>query len=413
MGSKVMEKEPLDDMCGMSRKGRWIWIVLDSVGIGAAPDADQYGTDDVQSNTLRHIAEAVGGLNVPNLQRLGLGCILDLPGVSRQGAVGAYGRMREQSYGKDTTNGHWEFVGKILRDPLPVYPNGFPPEVIEPFEAYVGKPVLCNRPASGTEVIKELGELHMQTGRPIVYTSADSVFQIAAHESVVPLETLYDWCQYARNHILVGKHAVGRVIARPFEGEPGSFRRTHNRKDFSLQFGETVLNRIVDAGYPVCGIGKIYDIYGGSGITEGIHTENNDDGMTKLIQRLDQQERGMIYANLVDFDALYGHRNDPVGFARAVEAFDERLPEVFEKMRPGDVLCITADHGCDPTTPGTDHTREWVPLLLWHSGMSTAVPLGDRQTFADVGATVAEFFGVPGPEVGTSVLPQLGAIPEA
>ncbi len=408
-----MAKESLDEMHGKTRTGRWIWIVLDSVGIGAAPDADQYGTDDVQSNTLRHIAEAVGGLNVPNLQRLGLGCIQDIPGVSGEGAVGAYGRMREKSYGKDTTNGHWEFVGKVLSDPLPVYPDGFPPEVIEPFEAYVGKKVLCNRPASGTEVIKELGELHMQTGRPIVYTSADSVFQIAAHESVVPVETLYDWCQYARDHILTGKHAVGRVIARPFEGAPGSFRRTHNRKDFSLQFGETVLNRIVDAGYPVCGIGKIHDIYGGSGITEGIHTENNDDGMTKLIQRMDVQDRGMIYANLVDFDALYGHRNDPVGFARAVEAFDKRLPELLAKFRPGDVLCITADHGCDPTTPGTDHTREWVPLLLWHSGMTGAVPLGDRQTFADVGATVADFFGVSRPEVGTSFFAELGAIPEA
>jgi phosphopentomutase len=408
-----MAKESFDEMREKTRTGRWIWIVLDSVGIGAAPDADQYGTDDVQSNTLRHIAEAVGGLNVPNLQRLGLGCIQDIPGVPCDGAVGAFGRMREKSFGKDTTNGHWEFVGKVLSDPLPVYPNGFPPEVIEPFEAYVGKKVLCNRPASGTEVIKELGELHMQTGRPIVYTSADSVFQIAAHESVVPVETLYDWCQYARDQILTGKHAVGRVIARPFEGTPGSFRRTHNRKDFSLQFGETVLNHVVDAGYPVCGIGKIYDIYGGSGITEGIHTENNEDGMTKLIQRMDVQDRGMIYANLVDFDALYGHRNDPVGFARAVEAFDKRLPELFAKLRPGDVLCITADHGCDPTTPGTDHTREWVPLLIWHSGMTRAVSLGDRQTFADVGATVAEFFGVPGPEVGTSFFSELGAIPEA
>ena len=279
--------------------------------------------------------------------------------------------------------------------PLPVYPNGFPPEIIEPFEAYVGKKVLCNRPASGTVVIEEYGPLHQQTGRPIVYTSADSVFQIAAHEDVVPVETLYDWCMYARQ-LLTGKHAVGRVIARPFEGQPGAYKRTHRRKDFSLQFGETVLNHVADAGYPVCGIGKIYDIYGGSGITEGIHTENNDDGMTQLIRRMDEQDREILYANLVDFDALYGHRNDPVGFARAVEAFDRRLPEVLNKMKDGDVLCITADHGCDPTTPGTDHTREWVPLLVWHRGMKEAIPLGDRETFADLGATVAAFFGVEG-----------------
>ncbi len=392
-----------------SNQQRWIWIVLDSVGVGAAPDADKYGEDDVQSNTLLHIAEAVGGLNVPHLQKLGLGRILSLPGVSSEGAVGAYGRMQEQSFGKDTTNGHWEFVGKILSHPLPVYPNGFPPEIIEPFEAYVGKKVLCNRPASGTVVIEEYGPLHQQTGRPIVYTSADSVFQIAAHEDVVPVETLYDWCMYARQ-LLTGNHAVGRVIARPFEGQPGAYKRTHRRKDFSLQFGETVLNHVADAGYPVCGIGKIYDIYGGSGITEGIHTENNDDGMTQLIRRMDEQDRGILYANLVDFDALYGHRNDPVGFARAVEAFDRRLPEVLNKMKDGDVLCITADHGCDPTTPGTDHTREWVPLLVWHRGMKEAIPLGDRETFADLGATVAAFFGVEGSGIGRSFLAELGPI---
>ncbi|GMA52459.1 phosphopentomutase [Alicyclobacillus contaminans] len=386
--------------------GRWIWIVLDSVGCGAAPDAEKYGSDDVQSNTLLHIAEAVGGLRVPHLERLGLGRILPLPGVAADG-VGAYGKMREKSFGKDTTNGHWEFVGKVLSEPLPVYPNGFPPEVIEPFEAYVGKKVLCNRPASGTVVIEEFGPEHQATGRPIVYTSADSVFQIAAHEQVVPVETLYDWCEYARS-ILTGPHGVGRVIARPFEGEPGAYRRTHRRKDFSLQFGETVLNHIVARGYPVCGIGKIYDIYGGSGISEGIHTENNDDGMTQLIRRMDVQEDGMIYVNLVDFDALYGHRNNPVGFARAVEAFDARLPEVLGRMREGDVLCITADHGCDPTTPGTDHTREWVPLLVWHRGMKQAVALGDRQTFADIGDTVAEFFNVPDSGVGRSFLHDLG-----
>lgn len=380
---------------------RWIWIVLDSCGIGAAPDAAEYGQDDAQSNTLRHIAEAVNGLRVPHLERLGLGCIETLPGVRCDKPMAAYGRMREQSHGKDTTNGHWEFVGVILREPLPVYPHGFPPEIIEPFEAYVGKPVLCNRPASGTEVIREYGPLHQQTGRPIVYTSADSVFQIAAHEDVVPVETLYDWCRFARR-LLTGPHAVGRVIARPFIGEPGHYVRTHRRKDFSLTFGDTVLHRLLESGIQVTGIGKIGDIYGGEGISESIHTENNADGMRQVLRRMATQQDGLIYANLVDFDSLYGHRNDPVGFARAVEAFDEQLGELLDNMRAGDVLCITADHGCDPTTPGTDHTREWVPLLVWVYGQQQGIPLGDRQTFADVGATLADAFGVSAPPVGTS-----------
>lgn len=387
-------------------KKRWIWIVLDSVGIGAAPDAERYGRGDANSHTLRHIAEAVGGLRVPHLAAMGLGCISAIPGVPCEAPVGAFGRMREQSWGKDTTNGHWEFVGVVLDKPLPVYPEGFPPEVMEPFERYVGKPALCNRPASGTEVIQQYGPEHERTGRPIVYTSADSVFQVAAHEDVVPVEVLYDWCRYARS-ILTGPHAVGRVIARPFTGSPGRYQRTHRRKDFSLTFGETVLNRVAARGYPVAGIGKIADIYGGSGITEAIHTENNMDGVDKLIAQLDRQDEGIVYVNLVDFDMLYGHRNDPVGFARAVEAFDARLPEIRERVRPGEVLCIVADHGCDPTTEGTDHTREWVPLLLWTPGMRRGVVLGDRETFADVGATLAEYFQVDPPPVGRSVLAQV------
>lgn len=387
----------------MTESKRWIWIVLDSVGVGAAPDAAKYGEADAMSNTLGHIAQSVQGLHAPNLARLGLGCISDILGVPCRDAMGAYGRMRPLSFGKDTTNGHWEFVGVVLDRPLPVYPEGFPPEIIEPFEAYVGKSVLCNRPASGTVVIEEYGVVHETTGRPIVYTSGDSVFQIAAHESVVPIEQLYDWCTYARE-ILRGEHGVGRVIARPFTGSPGSYQRTHRRKDFSLSFGATVLNDVAAAGYPVCGIGKISDIYGGNGITESIHTESNADGMRRLVETMDRQRDGIIYVNLVDFDALYGHRNDTVGFARAVEAFDAQLPEVIGRLRAADILCITADHGCDPTAPGTDHTREWVPLILWQKEMTKGVALGDRPTFADIGATVADYFSVAKPHRGSSLL---------
>ncbi|GLG01002.1 phosphopentomutase [Alicyclobacillus hesperidum subsp. aegles] len=382
---------------------RCIWIVLDSCGIGAAPDASSYGEPDAMSNTIVHVAEAVGGLVAPNLARLGLGRIDRVPGVSAAAATGAYGTMVERSAGKDTTNGHLEFVGVVLSEPMPTYLNGFPPEIIEPFERYVGKPVLANKPASGTVVIDEYGRLHMQTGRPIVYTSADSVFQVAAHEGIVPVDTLYDWCAYARS-ILTGRHAVGRVIARPFIGEPGHFVRTDRRRDFSLHFGDTVLNAVEQAGYPVIGIGKIGDIYGGSGITTSIHTHDNDDAMRVVLEQMQVVQEGLIYANLVDFDAKYGHRNDPVGFARAIEAFDHSLGSLFATMRPQDLLIVTADHGCDPTVPGTDHTRERVPLLVWHTRMSSPIDLGIRSTFADIGATVAAFFGVEAPPVGVSFL---------
>lgn len=386
---------------GMTSKKRWIWIVLDSVGCGAAPDASHYGTSDEMSNTLAHIAQAKGGLYVPNMEKLGLGNILEIEGVKPSHQPTAYGRMQEKSHGKDTTNGHWEFVGVVLEQDLPVYPNGFPNEIIQPFEAYVGKPVLCNRPASGTEVIEEYGAIHMETGRPIVYTSADSVFQIAAHEEIVTVQQLYDWCEKARA-LLTGPHAVGRVIARPFIGKPGAFQRTHHRKDFSLNFGHTVLNSLQTAGWDIIGIGKIYDIYGGSGISKGIHTDNNEDGMKKLLQAMREYSSGLLYINLVDFDSLYGHRNNPIGFAQAVEEFDRWLGKVLSTMQDSDVLCITADHGCDPTTPGTDHSREWVPLLVYHKQMNQLHSLGDRSTFADLGATVAEFFGVSLPEIGES-----------
>lgn len=384
---------------------RWIWIVLDSVGIGAAPDAHLYGTADTQANTLKHVAQAVHGLNTPHLEQLGLGCIDTIPGLQcKPNTFGAYGKLREMSRGKDTTNGHWEFVGVVLSEELPVYPNGFPPEIIKPFENYIGKPVLCNLPASGTEVIEKFGFEHEKTGRPIVYTSADSVFQIATHEEIVPVSTLYEWCIYARQ-LLIGKHGVGRVIARPFKGKSGSYVRTYERKDFSLTFGRTVLNELEDAGIPVVGIGKIHDIYGGSGITKTVHTNGNVDGMNQLIRQMELTEMGLLYVNLVDFDALYGHRNDPHGFAKAIETFDCQLGTLLSLMTTEDVLCITADHGCDPTTQGTDHTREWVPLLLWHRGMNKSINFKERSTFADVGATVADFFVVKNPRTGTSLWP--------
>ncbi len=393
-------------MGGYGLDKRVVWIVLDSCGIGAAPDAAQYGEADVHSNTIAHVAEAVGGLRVPNLERLGLGRIAAVAGVAPSG-VGGYGTMIEKSCGKDTTNGHLEFVGIVLSQPMPTYPNGFPPEIIEPFERYVGKPVLCNRPASGTWVIEAYGREHLETGRPIVYTSADSVFQVAAHEGVVPVETLYDWCEYARS-ILVGPHAVGRVIARPFVGEPGRFVRTDRRRDYSLDFGPTVLDEIEAAGYPVVGIGKIADIYNHRGITRAVHTADNRDGMRKVVEAMDHERSGLIYANLVDFDSKYGHRNDPVGFARAIEAFDADLEAVLARLGSDDLLIITADHGCDPTVPGTDHTRERVPILAYHVNMNRPIDLGERGTFADLGATVAEYFGVPTPSVGRSFLRDLG-----
>jgi len=326
---------------------------------------------------------------------------VDLGRPEEDEVVGCYGKMKERSVGKDTTNGHWEFVGVVLDRPLPVYPQGFPPEIIEPFERAIGRKILGHRPASGTEILKELGDEHVRTGRPIVYTSGDSVFQIAAHEEVIPPADLYRMCEIARG-LLQGEHGVGRVIARPFVGQNGHYVRTDRRRDYSLRFGPTVLDALQAAGWPVVGIGKIHDIYAGVGISEAVHTIDNMDGVDQMVRWGRRLERGLIYGNLVDFDSLYGHRNDAVGFARAVEAFDTRMPEILDTLRGDDVLVITADHGCDPTTPGTDHTREWVPLLVWGPGLKPGVDLGERDTFADIGATLAEAFGVPAPRVGTS-----------
>ncbi|GIM48291.1 phosphopentomutase [Collibacillus ludicampi] len=383
----------------MYRFNRIIFIVLDSCGIGEMYDAAEYG--DTGANTLANIAKAVGGLRVPNLARLGLGRIHEIEGVSADVAMGCYGKMAEQSAGKDTTNGHWEMVGVRLEKPLPTYPDGFPRVIMDEFERRIGRKTLGNKPASGTEIIKELGDEHVRTGYPIVYTSGDSVFQIAAHEEVIPLEELYHMCEVARA-LLVGEHGVGRVIARPFVGKKGNYARTANRRDYSLNFGRTVLNELQEAGLDVIGIGKIEDIYGGSGITGGTHTNGNMDGVDKTLDYMNRVERGLIFTNLVDFDMLYGHRNDPKGFAKAIEDFDARLPEIEAMLRKDDLLILTADHGCDPTTESTDHTREFVPLLVYGKQTKQGVDLGTRETFADIGATIAENFGVPNPGIGTS-----------
>jgi phosphopentomutase len=372
---------------------RVIMIVLDSVGVGELPDAALYG--DTGSNTLGNLARAVGGLNLPNLGRLGLGNIIPVEGVPPTSAPeAAWGKMAEQSAGKDTTTGHWEIAGLILDKPFPTYPNGFPPEVMEAFEAAIGRKALGNYPASGTEIIAELGEDHVKTGYPIVYTSADSVFQIAAHEEVVPLETLYEWCRIARN-LLQGDHGVGRVIARPFLGEPGNFVRTANRKDFSLEPpAPTILDVLVDNGIPVYSVGKIMDIFAAKGITEGIPTKNNHATVDGTIHHMrTKNESCLIFANCVDFDMLWGHRNNAQGYAQGLEEFDQRLPEVLRELRPKDVLIILADHGCDPTTASTDHSREYVPILVTGDQVDPE-NLGIRETFADTAQTIADLFGV-------------------
>jgi phosphopentomutase len=385
---------------------RVLVLVCDSFGVGDAPDADAYG--DAGSNTLGNCARVVGGLDAPNLGALGLGLLTPIEGVAPRAEPGtAHGRLTEASAGKDTTTGHWEMMGIVLERPFPLYPDGFPPEVIRPFEERIGREVLGNVPASGTEIIAELGEEHLRTGRPIVYTSGDSVFQVAAHTRVVPLETLYGWCRVARS-ILTGPHNVGRVIARPFEGEPGAFVRRPERRDFSVEPpGPTVLDGLVDAGVAVLAVGKIQDIFAGRGMSEGTYSSSNDDGLDKTVSYLQRPGPALVFANLVDFDSKYGHRNDPPGYARAVEALDRRIPEIVDALGGG-VLFLTGDHGCDPTTPPTDHSRERTPLLA--SGVPAGpVDIGARATFADLGATAAELLGVPLDRLpGTSFASALG-----
>jgi len=382
---------------------RVVIVVLDSVGVGALPDAHLYG--DEGSNTLAHVAKAMGGLHMPNAGKLGLGNIISIQGVpSEEEPTGAWGKMAEVSKGKDTTTGHWEIAGIKLEAPFPTYPDGFPPDVIEAFETMIGRKTLGNYPASGTAIIEELGEEHMKTGFPIVYTSADSVFQIAAHEDIVPLEQLYEWCEKARA-MLEGEHAVGRVIARPFVGEVGSFQRTPHRHDYSLPpLQPTVLDALLERGIPVYGIGKISDIFAGQGITESFPTKSNAAGISQVVELLEgKQESCLIFANLVDFDMLWGHRNDAAGYAKGLEEFDARLPEILDGLNRDDLLLIIADHGCDPTVPGTDHTREYVPLLVAGHDV-IAVDLGIRNSFADVAKTVADFFEVEFDTIGVSFL---------
>ena len=370
---------------------RIVLVVLDSVGIGEMPDAAEYG--DVGSDTLGH-ALGSRSVQIPNLRQMGLANIRRLPVDPVESPTGVFGKAATSSSGKDTTTGHWEMSGIITTRPFPTYPKGFPPRVIEPFERAIGRKVLGNKPASGTEIIKELGEEHVISGRPIVYPAADSVFQIAAHEQVVPLEQLYEWCTLARE-MLVGEDEVGRVIARPFIGEPGNFRRTEARQDYAIDPPEdTLLDRVKSAGLAVTAVGKIGSIFCHRGTTEELKAGNNHASVDQTLHALETTPRGLIFTNLVDFDMLYGHRNDVEGYARALEEFDLRLPQIQQAMRDDDLLMISADHGCDPGDVSTDHTREYVPVLAWGRRSRPGVNLGIRSSLADIGQTVAENFGL-------------------
>ena len=382
---------------------RIILMIIDSVGIGEMPDAKEFG--DEGANTFKHIYEAFPEMKIDNLKKLGISKIEELKSIPYDGPVhGSYGKMLEKSNGKDTTTGHWEIAGLLITEPFKTYPKGFPDHVIKEFEEKTGRKSLCNRPASGTEIIKELGEEHVRTGKPIVYTSADSVFQIAAHEDVIPLDELYDMCLIARK-ILMGKDQVARVIARPFTGEIGQFERTPNRRDFSLKpFGHTILDELKENNFDVIAVGKIVDIFDGQGITNDIHTVSNMDGVDQTLKFMKDSNNGLIFTNLVDFDAKYGHRRDVEGYKTAIEDFDARIPEILEYMNPKDILIITADHGNDPSFEGTDHTREMVPLLVYGDQLKQNIDLGSRKTFADVAATIADYFEVENPGEGLSFL---------
>jgi phosphopentomutase len=382
-------------------------VVMDSVGIGEAPDAEKFG--DKGSDTLGHIAERMNGLKMPNMGKLGLSHIREIKGIEKaEKPFAYYTKMEEASNGKDTMTGHWEIMGLNIQTPFRVFPNGFPTELITELETRTGRKIIGNKPASGTEILDELGEEHMKTGSLIIYTSADSVLQIAAHEEIIPIEEQYDICKLARELTLDEKYMVGRVIARPFLGEPGNFKRTSNRHDYALKpFDRTVMSELKDSGYDVISIGKISDIFDGEGVTKSLRTVSNMDGMDKLVDSLNMDFTGLSFLNLVDFDALFGHRRDPIGYGKALEEYDARLPEVFELMQEDDLLIITADHGNDPVHPGTDHTREYVPLLVYSKRMKEGKELPIRETFADIGATVAENFNVKMPNYGKSFLNEL------
>ena len=387
---------------------RIVLLVIDACGVGELPDAAAYGDDGAA--TLPHVAKAVGGLNLPHCRRLGLGNIVPIRGVPPAAqSQAAFGKMAERSQGKDSTIGHWELAGLVSPEPFPVYPNGFPQELVREFEKRAGVEAIGNEPASGTEIIARLGAEHLETGKVILYTSADSVFQLAAHEERVPPGELYRICRVARN-LLQGEHGVGRVIARPFVGEQGSFRRTAGRRDFSRPpSGPTLLDAVQETGTGVKAIGKINDLFAGRGVDTAVKTPNNEAGMDEIVVTVrNDNDHALVFANLCDFDELWGHRNDPVGFAGGLEAFDRRLGELLPLLRDSDLLVITADHGCDPTlTDSTDHTREYVPLLVYAPVGLRPVALGTRQTFADVAATLAKVFGLDDSFPGVSCLHEI------
>lgn len=386
------------------RLDRVILIVLDSAGVGELPDARTYG--DEGSNTLGNIARAVP-LDIPTLESLGIGRIVDIGRTPVEVPRGAYGRMAERSAGKDSVTGHWEIAGLVLDRPFPTFPHGFPRDVIEEFERRIGRGSLANTVASGTAIIEQLGDEHVRTGKPIVYTSADSVFQIAAHEDVVPVDELYRWCEIAYEIVARGL-GVGRVIARPFVGTSGAWKRTANRRDFALKpFAPTLLDGVKAAGLPVIAIGKIEDLFAGQGITTAIHTKSDDDGMDQVERALDTTARGLIFANLVDFDTLYGHRNDVAGYAANLERFDRRLQRFLPRLQDRDLLILTADHGNDPTTPSTDHSREYVPLMVVGAAVRPGIDLGTRPTYADLGQTIADVLGAAPLPNGTSFLREI------
>ena len=383
---------------------RLFLIVLDSVGIGEAPDAALFG--DEGSNTLRAAVEA--GADLPNLKKLGLFNIDGMDWTTgEQAPAGAFGRMQEASMGKDTTIGHWEIAGVVSPKPLPTFPDGFPPEIIEKFEQLTGRKVICNKPYSGTQLLLDYGREHVETGALMVYTSADSVFQVAAHEEVVPVEELYRYCEMARE-LLIGDYAVGRVIARPFIGEYPNYTRTSRRHDFSLKPPRpTMLDAIRDAGLDSIAVGKISDIFAGSGVTEIIRTANNTEGIARTLELLRRDFHGICFVNLVDFDMVYGHRNNAPGYAEALMEFDRALPEICAGLKKEDLLMITADHGCDPSTPSTDHSREYTPLVAWSPSVFPGTNLGTHSTFADIGATAVDFFGLENHTDGSSFLPEI------
>ncbi|PRR80885.1 phosphopentomutase [Clostridium vincentii] len=381
---------------------RVILIVLDSLGVGELPDAERFG--DRGSHTLDNIWTSVGGLMIPKLKLLGLGNIEGINKVGKENnVIGAYGRAVEKSIGKDTVTGHWEIGGVILEKPLNTYPNGFSDEIIEEFKEKCGiSGILGNKVASGTEILDELGEEHVKTGFPIIYTSADSVFQIAAHEDVINLDRLYKMCQVARE-MLVGERCVGRVIARPFVGKAPNFKRTTNRHDYALDpFEKTMLEYIKEAGKNVAGVGKIKDIYNGKGITHSTSTKGNMDGVDKTLDYMDNIHEGLIFTNLVDFDMLYGHRNDPKGYGEAIEAFDNRLGEIYSKIKEDDLLILTADHGCDPTTVSTDHSREYIPILVYGAKIKNGAEIGTRNSFADIGKSILDYLEIENKLTGES-----------